>query len=186
MSELMSYSILLAVGICGDILFLANGSGVVTQPYSIWVNIKAALIFSFTHIVMALFAINIGFIIADLIPNFSQAVGLLLIAIVGIKSILETSRIMNDQRTFLIEDFQILIGVSLASSFNTVLAYMGYGLYLVQFSLSSIPVLAAFVFFTVLIGVFIGNKFHAENLGKFSKYFGGVIFIILAVFLAFH
>ncbi|MDA3906384.1 MAG: manganese efflux pump [Bacteroidales bacterium] len=186
MSEIISYSILLAAGLSSDILYLAIGSGVAMQPYSTKLNFKAALIFSFVQIIMALFAINVGFIISSFIPDFSYQMGTILIAFVGLKYMLETNKIKDESRTFLIEDSRILWRLSLASSFNTLLAFIGFGLTIIHYTLFPISMLIGFVFFTTLIGIIIGNKYNTQHLGRFGKLIGGIILIFLAVYMFFQ
>ncbi|MCD6091359.1 MAG: manganese efflux pump [Bacteroidales bacterium] len=186
MDEILSYSILLAFGLSSDLLFLAVGAGVAMHPYSVWLNLKAALVFGLVQILMAVLGINVGFFVSDLIPDFNYYLGLVLIAFVGLKFLLETNKIQNESRTFLIEDRKILWSLSFASSFNSFIAYTGFGLMLVKYSMFPIIGLAAFVFLSVLVGVFIGNKYRPEHLGRFSKFFGGIILIFLAIYLMFH
>lgn len=186
MNEMFSYAILLAFGLSTDLFFLAIGAGVTTHPYSVILNLRAALVFTLIQLIMGFFGLNIGFYISSLIPDFTYYVGLSLIAFVGLKFILETNKIQNESRTFLIEDRKILWTLSLASSFNAFIAYTGFGLMLIKYSITPIVLLAVFVFVSVLLGVFIGNKYKPELLGRYSKFFGGIIVIFLAVYLLFH
>lgn len=186
MSGILDYSILLAIALSSEILFLAIGAGVAMHPYSSWLNLKAALIFSFTQFLMAMFGINLGAIITSYIPDFYYPVGLLLIAFVGLKFILEANKIKNEKRTFLIEDKKILLSLSLAASINPFLAFIGFGMIMEKFSIVPAFILPVFVFFTVLTGIFIGNKYRPARIGRFIKYFGGLIFIYLTIYLLFQ
>jgi len=186
MSEILIYSIVLAIALSGELLFLAIGAGVAMHPYSSWLNIKAAFTFSLAQLIMATFAIFMGSLIAGFIPTFSFSAGAITIAFVGVKLILEANKVKNDSRTFLIEDPQILLGVSLAASFNTVLVFTGFGMILTTFSYSPVFILVAIAFIAVLAGIFIGNKYRPERLGRFSKYFGGLMLIFLAIYLLFQ
>jgi len=176
----------MAFALSGELLFLAIGAGVAMHPYSSWLNIKAAFSFSFIQFIMAAFAFYMGSLIAGFIPDFSFHAGIFVIAFVGVKLIIEANKVKNDSRTFLIEDTQILIAVSLAASFNTVLAFTGLGMIVNQFSYGPVLLLAAVAFVTVLLGIFIGNKYRPERLGRFSKYLGGLMLIFLAIYLLFQ
>lgn len=186
MSEILIYSIVLAFALSGELLFLAIGAGVAMHPYSFLLNVKAAFIFSLAQLIFAAFALFVGSLIAGFMPEFSFLAGAITIAFVGVKLILEANKVKNDSRTFLIEDPQILLGVSLAASFNTVLAFTGFGMVLTQFSYSPVLILAAVIWIVVLMGIFIGNKYRPERLGRFSKYSGGLILVFLAIYLLFQ
>lgn len=186
MSDMLSYAILLVFALNGDIVLLSIGAGVAMHPFSNWLNLRAALAFTFIHSVMALLAINTGFLLADFILNFSFQAGIVIIGTLGLKTIIEANAIKNDKRTFLYEDFTIVLSSALASSFNTFLAFLAYGLIMPKYSLYSIIILAVFVFLTVIAGIFIGNKYRPQYFGRFSKYFGGLIFLVIAIYLAMH
>ena len=186
MSEVLIYSIVLAIGLSGELLFLAIGAGVAMHPYSSWLNIKAAFVFGVAQFLMGAFALFMGSLIAGFIPTFSFTAGAITIIFVGIKLILEANKIKNDSRTFLIEDPQILLGVSLAASFNTVLAFTGLGMVLSQLTYSPLLILTVLVLFVVLLGIFIGNKYRPERLGRFSKYLGGLILVFCSIYLLFQ
>lgn len=184
MSEILLY-IILVFALSGELLFLAIGAGVAMHPYDSKLNIKAAITFSIAQLIFAAFALYMGSLISGFIPAFSFGAGAITIAFVGLKLVLEANKIKNDSRTFLIEDLQILLSVSLASSFNTVLAFTGLGMILKEFNYYPVILLVVVVFMTVLMGIFIGNKYRPERLGRFSKYFGGLMLIVFAIYLLF-
>lgn len=186
MSGIFIYSIILAFALSGELLFLAIGAGVAMHPYSSWLNIKAALSFSLVQFIMAAFAIFMGSLIAGFMPDFSFHAGILVIAFVGVKLIMEANKVKNDSRTFLIEEPQILIAVSLAASFNTVLAFTGFGMIINQFTYVPVIILTVVALITVLLGIFIGNKYRPERLGRFSKYLGGLMLVFFSIYLLFQ
>lgn len=186
MSEIIIYSIILSFALSGELLFLAIGAGVAMDPFSSGLSVKAALFFSLAQFIMAVFALMMGSLIAGFIPALTIYAGIIAFAFVGLKLIFEANKVKNNSRTFLIEDPRILIGVSLAASFNTVLAFTGLGMIFSQFSLAPILILTGVVLTTVLLGIFIGNKYRPERLGRFSKYLGGLMLIFLAIYLLFQ
>lgn len=186
MSDFLIYSIILAFAISGELIFLAIGAGVTMHPYSSWLNIKAAFIFGLAQFVMATFALFMGSLISGFIPEFSFMAGAIIITFVGVKLILEANKVKNNSRTFLIEDSQILLGVSLAASFNTVIVFTGLGMILTQFLYFPLLILTTIATITVFIGIFIGNKYRPERLGRFSKYLGGLLLVFFALYLLFQ
>lgn len=181
----MLYAIVLAFALSGELLFLAIGAGVAMHPYKALLNLKAAFSFAFVQFVMAAFALFMGSLIASFIPAFASNAGLISIAFVGIKLILEANKVKNDSRTFLIEDAGILVAVSLAAAFNTVIAFTGLGMINANFSFPPLIILAVVAFSLVFIGIFIGNKYRPLRLGRFSKYVGGLVLIVSALYLLF-
>ncbi len=186
MNELFMYSIILGIALSGDLIFLAIGAGVAMHPYSLKLSLKASFLIVFFQLVMAVFALNIGFLLVRLIPDFNTVVGLGLLAFVGVKFILEAIKIKNDQRTFLIEDFRVLLSLAIAASFNAVFAFLGLGLVLVKFTLIPLFALPVIAFFTLLIGIFFGNKYQPERFGRFSKLSAGLLFLVFSAYLAFY
>lgn len=187
MNEILIYSVLLAIGLVSNILCLAIVTGVAMHPYSLLLNLKSALVFSIIHSLMAVLAFNIGVLISTLIPDFSVSGGHLLTAFIGVKFVLETKKIKNERQEYLVEDIRILFGLSVASSFNTFLAFLGFGMILKEwFSWSPFVIIAGFVFVAVLLGTVIGNKIMPKNLDRYVKLFGGLLILSLSIFLLFQ
>lgn len=182
----MLYAIVLAFALSGELLFLAIGAGVAMHPYKALLNLTAAFSFALVQFVMAAFALFMGGLIASFIPAFAFSAGAISLGFVGLKLILEANKVKNDSRTFLIEDARILIGVSLAAAFNTVIAFTGFGMMYAEFSLRPIIILASIAFVVVLMGIFIGNKYRPERIGRFSKYLGGLVLLVSSIYLLFR
>jgi putative Mn2+ efflux pump MntP len=187
MNEILIYSVLLAIALVSNILCLAIITGVAMRPYSSLLNLKSALVFSIVHSLMAVLAFNIGVLISGFIPDFSVSAGHLFTAFVGVKFVLETKNIKSERREYIVEDTRILFGLSFASSFNTFLAFLGFGMILKEwFSWSPFVIIAGLVFVAVLLGTVIGNKIMPKNLGRYAKLFGGLLILLLSIFLLFQ
>jgi putative Mn2+ efflux pump MntP len=186
MNELFIYSLILGFALSGDLLFLGIGAGVAMHPYSFKLSLKASLLIVFFQAIMAVFALNIGFLLVHSISNFNKQVGIGLLAFVGMKFILEAFKIQNDQRTFLIEDFRVLFSLAIAASFNSVFAFLGMGLVLVKFTLVPLFALPFIGFFTLITGIFLGNKYRPQRFGRFSKIAAGIFFLIFSAYLTFN
>lgn len=187
MSDFLIYAILLALVLISNILSLSIGIGRVMNPYSIWLNIKAALFIGVVNLLMALFAFNIGIIISGFIIDFTEYVGHLITAFVGLKLILETNKNEMEKRELLIEDSLTLFGLSFASSFNTFLVFLGFGLIWTKWVFwTPFLLVAILIFISVIFGTIIGNKYKAGNFGLRVKFIGGVFLILLSSFLIFQ
>lgn len=187
MDQILIYSILLSFVLASAIFNLAIGAGVLMKPYSAWIHLKSALIFSFINFIMAIFGYNIGLLISEYIPDFSVSIGHILTAFIGLKLVLENYRVRNAKEAFLYEDPLILRSLSLMSSINSFLAFIGFGL-IIRSEVLFYPafILFAFVFFAVVIGIAIGYKFRSFVLGKYVKMFCGYFLIAMSIFFLFQ
>lgn len=183
MSEPSILLALVALALSGDLLFLAIGAGVTLHPYSKKTNLSVALTFALVHFLMASFALFIGHLFFGFIPEFARYAGLFLLVFTALKFIFETNKIKNHNRTFFVEDKRILLGVSVASSFNSLFVYLAIGLLFPAIRFSPVYIYTAVVFLSVLFGVFIGNKYRPERFGRFSKYLGGLGLLFLSIYL---
>jgi putative Mn2+ efflux pump MntP len=157
------------------------------DPYSNWLNLKSALSIGFVNSLMAILAFNIGIIISGFILDFTVYVGHLITAFVGLKLILETNKNEIGKREFLVEDTPILFGLSFASSFNTFLVFLGFGLITKEWIFwPPFIIIAVTVFVSVIIGIIIGNKYRPKSFGRHIKFIGGVFLILLSAFLIFQ
>lgn len=179
-------ALIISLALAGDLFFLAIGAGVSLQPYARWMHFRAALVFAFVHFLMAFLALHIGKLVAGMVPDFHKQAAQIILAFVGIKFFLEANRIKNSSRTFLIEDRQILIGISVASSFNALLAFVALGMLYGHVQKTSLFIYTLVVFVTLVLGIMLGNLYRPERLGRFSKYVGGLVLMGLAIFLLFQ
>jgi putative Mn2+ efflux pump MntP len=163
-----------------DVFFLSISGGVTQQPYK-WVNsLKISLAFSFSQLLAGGLGLLIAKLIFPLITDFSAMAGSLLVAFFGSKMLQEAVKVKNEQRTFLIEDKEILLPLALASSLNTFVIFVGLGFLMVPF-IPSLSALIASIFFLSLIGQFIGSHYRPLRLGRSSKFAGGLLIILFII-----
>jgi len=89
-------------------------------------------------------------------------------------------KVKNEERTYVLEDHQILGAISLASSFNIFIAFLGLGILGVDF-IPSIIVLLLAAFSVSQLGLFAGSHYQPVRLGRFSKFTAGLLILVLTI-----
>lgn len=163
-----------------DLLFLSIAGGVTLRPFQWVVTLKISLVFAMVQGLTAFIAILIAHFLEPLISNFAVITGSILVAFVAIKMLTDARKVKNEERTFILEDKQILGSLSLASSFNILLAFLGLGLLGVDF-IPSVLVLLITIVFISQFGLFVGSHYQPERLGRFSKFAAGLLILIFTM-----
>ena len=167
-----------------DIFFLSISGGVTLQPYSWLKTIKTSAIFAFSQVIAAGLGFGIAKLIFPLIADFAEISGVLLIGFFAFKMTQEAVKVRNEQRTFLIEDNDIILPLALASSLNTFVFFVGLGFLKTPY-IESIIVLSVAVVIISQIGLFIGSHYRPQRIGRSSKLAAGISIIILILLFYF-
>lgn len=163
-----------------DIFFLSISGGVTQQPFR-WVNtLKVSIVFSVSQLIAGSLGLLVAGLIFPLISNFAFMAGILLVGFFGSKMMQEAIKVKNEERTYLIENKEILYPVALASSLSTFVIFVGLGFLEVPF-LTPLSVLFGSIFFISQFGQFIGSHYKPIRLGRTSKLMGGLLIIILLI-----
>ncbi|MCK5857689.1 MAG: manganese efflux pump [Bacteroidales bacterium] len=163
-----------------DIFFLSISGGVTLQPYN-WVKtLKASAVFAFSQLLAAGLGIGISVLILPLIIDFSDIAAALLIGFFAFKMAQEAVKVKNEQRTFLIEDNDIILPLALASSLNTFVFFVGLGLLNIPYQ-ESITALIISTLALSQLGLFIGSHYRPERIGRSSKLLAGISIILLLI-----
>jgi len=128
----------------------------------------------------AVLAIFMAQLLHPLIQSFAETTGSVLLVFVAVKMMTDARKVKNEERTFVVEDQQILMALSLASSFNILLAFLGLGLLGIAYS-PSIYVLLGAIFIISQFGIFVGSHYQPIRLGRFSKFAAGLLILVLTV-----
>lgn len=150
------------------------------RPYK-WVEAqKISLALAISQSLAALLGIFMAQLLETLVVSYSQITGSILIAFIGIKLMSDARKIKNEDRTYVLEDRQILGSISIASSFNILLAFLGLGM----LGLSYMPSLLVFLLAAFLIsqfGLFSGSHYQPIRLGRFAKFTAGLFILVLTI-----
>lgn len=163
-----------------DLFFLSIAGGVTLRPYQWPVAQKISLAFSLAQSIAALIAIFIAQLLEPLISSYMHMMGSILLIYVAIKMLVDARKVKNEERTYVLEDHQILGAISLASSFNIFIAFLGLGLLGVDF-IPSIIVLLLSAFSISQFGLFAGSHYQPVRLGRFSKFLAGLMILVLTI-----
>jgi len=167
-----------------DIFFLSISGGVTFQPYKSLGSFKISLAFVLSQAVFATAGLYLGTYMQSLFTNLSLLVATSLIGFFAFKMIQEAIKVKNEQRTFLIEDNDIILPLALASSLNTFVFFVGLGFLKIPY-IESIIVLSVAVVIISQIGLFIGSHYRPQRIGRSSKLAAGISIIILILLFYF-
>jgi len=163
-----------------DIFFLSISGGVTLQPYRWSSSLKVSIVFSLSQIIAGFIGLLISSLILPLISEFSFIAGVILVGFFGSKMMQEAVKVKNEERTYLIENNEILYPLALASSLNTFVIFVGLG-FLEASYIISLSVLFISIFFVSQFGQFIGSHYKPIRLGRSSKLLGGFLIIVLLI-----
>lgn len=163
-----------------DIFFLSISGGVTLQPYRWSSSLKVSIVFSLSQIIAGFIGLLISSLILPLISEFSFIAGVILVGFFGSKMMQEAVKVKNEERTYLIENNEILYPLALASSLNTFVIFVGLG-FLEASYIISLSVLFISIFFVSQFGQFIGSHYKPIRLGRSSKLMGGFLIIVLLI-----
>ncbi len=163
-----------------DIFFLSISGGVTLRPFQYPFALKTAAIFALSSFLAAIIALGFAWFIHPLLENFSNMIGHVLIAFVGIKFMNDARKFKNTDRTYLLEDNRIIWLSALASSLVILLAFLGIGFIVAYIQISTLVILIS-VFMLGFLGVFIGSHYQPRRLGRYSKFAAGLLMLILVI-----
>jgi len=163
-----------------DIFFLSISGGVTLQPYRWSSSLKVSIVFSLSQIIAGFIGLLISSLILPLISEFSFIAGVILVGFFGSKMMQEAVKVKNAERTYLIENKEILYPLALASSLNTFVIFVGLG-FLEASYIISLSVLFISIFLFSQFGQFIGSHYKPIRLGRSSKLMGGLLIIVLLI-----
>ena len=169
--------------VCMDIFFLSLSGGVTLVPFQWKTSLFISIVFSLSQLVAGTLGLLIASFILPLISSFSAIAGALLIAFFGSKMLQEAYKVKNVERTYLLEDREILFPLTLASSLSTFVIFVGLGFLQAPY-IPTLIILFASAFFLSQIGLFSGSHYRPLRLGRYSKFAGGFL-IIIAIILNF-
>jgi putative Mn2+ efflux pump MntP len=171
---------IIPVLLSADVFFLSISGGVTVRPFKYAFAFKIAAVFALSSFLAAIIALGFAWSINPLIENFSNLVGHVLLAFVGIKFLNDARKIKNVDRTYLLEDNKIILLSAVASSLMILIAYLGLGLISPNiWSSSGIILISAFIL--GFLGVFIGSHYQPLRLGRYSKFAAGLSILIMTI-----
>ena len=163
-----------------DIFFLSISGGVTMQPYRWGMTLKNSLIFSVFQAFAGLIAFYLAQLISPLVSDYSALAGSMFTAYIGLKMMSEAIKVKNEQRTFLIEDIQILWPLALASSINAFTLFFGLGFFKIPLQASLITLFVS-IFIISQVGQFIGSHYRPIRIGRSSKFAGGLFILVIII-----
>lgn len=163
-----------------EIFFLSISGGVTMSSFNWKLALKNSLIFAAVTLLGAIVGLLFSMLLGSLLSGIALITGSLLVGFMGVKMMIEAHKIKNIDRTFLLEDNGILWPLAIASSLNTLIFYVGLGLMEVPFLKSMIIIFICTLLFSI-IGQFFGSHYRPLRLGRYSKFAGGFLIVLVII-----
>lgn len=140
--------------------------------------LKMALTFSVFHIIM----ITLGWVIGDtflkLISIYDHWLAFGLLAGIGCKMLIESTK-KQEEKSFMIEQWSVLLPLSIATSIDALVVGLGLGLENTSLWLVN-TMMGLVIFFISFFGIYLGSKTTFLSAKK-AELFGGVALILIGI-----
>lgn len=114
------------------------------------------------------------------VSTFDHWIAFGILAIIGLKMIIEAVKESSDKESFNIKMMKVLLWLSVATSIDAFVVGMGFAFLKVNILYAVISI-AVVTFLLTLLGVFLGKKFGNLINSKWAEIVGGVILIGIGV-----
>ena len=172
--------IIIAIGLSMDSFAVSLASGICHKKNC---RILALLIAIFFGVFQGAFA-GMGWLLSStvkhLIEQIDHWVAFVLLLLIGGKLILGAIRSDPAQKSFNIESYLVLLGLSVATSIDALIAGMGFGF----LNMHIVPVMIVIGLVTVFFsfsGFLIGSRNGYKLLGKRAEIIGGIMIIAIGI-----
>ncbi|MCK4678569.1 MAG: manganese efflux pump [Bacteroidales bacterium] len=142
--------------------------------------VKIAAYFTMFQVLFLLAGWLLGMALFSLFDHMAQMVSFAIFSVIGLKMIWESFKLHMEASYYDLRNFKILVGLSLAAGFNTLIA--GVGINFIGVLLSKALIMISFMaIFSTLLGLGTGQRFGCRYRGRWVKFVGGLIFIGVGV-----
>lgn len=170
--------LLVAIALSLDAAAVSAANGAHHHRMSLVKALKISFFFGFFQFFMPLVGWLIGSGLEKIISKFDHWVAFLLLAVLGIKMILESLK-PTEEKTIDIHNIKILLLLSVATSIDALVVGMTFALLPINIW-PAIIVIGFTTFILSLISVYIGKR-CGERWGKKAEIVGGLILIVIGL-----
>ncbi len=166
--------VLIGIGLSFDTFAVSVSTGLLKNTIRFWQGVRVAIILAFLQALMPLLGWFGGSQVADYIESIDHWVAFGLLAIVGIKMIIDAFKKEEDEKTNPLL-LSVLIIMGLATSIDALvvgvsLAFVEVNIYL------AVIIIGAITFLAAMIGMLMGKSANKKS-GKKVEIIGGLILI---------
>lgn len=177
--------ILIGVGVSMDAFAVSLTNGMVFKELPLKKTIAVPLFFAFFQGLMPLLGFSLGTLFASIITDYAKYAVLLILGLIGIKTMKEGLFKENKDPSCEIQDkeckfsYKILLLQAVATSIDAFAVGISLSLVAVDLALS-LSIIVSITFALCLLALFLGRRF-GSLLGSRAEIAGGLILIVIAV-----
>jgi len=167
--------ILLTLGLSTDLFAVTVSSTLDNKTFKEQM-MKVASFFTMFQVLFILAGWLLGNVLEGLLGEMAQALIFAIFTVIGLKMIWEAFKIKPEERNFPLDNFKVLLAVSMATAFNALIVGIGV-------NFASIPLKETLVSMSIsalvlsLLGLIIGKRYGCRYKGKWMKVLGGLTLI---------
>jgi putative Mn2+ efflux pump MntP len=180
MSELDIPSILfIALGLSADCFAVALSGSISMRSVSLLQRLRTSLTFGFFQALMPILGWLAGRTVVNLIADYDHWVAFILLALIGVKMIWESTRNKENRNKVDITGGLILLTLAVATSIDALAVGVTFAFLKVRIVLAS-SLIGIVAFIITMFSFAIGGK-AGKLIGKRAETIGGVILIIIGL-----
>jgi len=170
--------LLIAVALSFDSMAVGAANGASHHRMSIKKSLEISLSFGFFQALMPFLGWIIGGGFQKIIADYDHWVAFILLAILGIKMILESIKDTEEKSTD-IHNFKVLILLSVATSIDALVVGISFAFLPIKIW-EAVPIIGIVTFILTLFSIHFGKK-CGEYWGKKAEVIGGIILILIGL-----
>ncbi len=174
---------IIALGLAMDCFTIAISNSSVSGEVKPGIPLKVAIAFSFAHVLLLYLGHALGGVIQHLFEGVEPRVAFIILAIIGVKMILEARKRHPRQKVFDINQTSVILVLSLATGMDAFLT--GVAVAMTTIGLNMATTIVALTVFILTLGGMTGGKQLGVAFAQRTAYFGGAFLLLAATtFLA--
>lgn len=171
--------IIIAIGLTFDTFAVSISTGLVANHIRFWQATKVAVTLAFFQALMPFIGWFIGTQVKHLISNYDHWIAFGLLAIIGIKMIIESLKKEEDKKDFNPFKPSVLIGMAIATSIDALIVGVSFAFIKVNIYYS-VGIIGFVTYVVAMLGMLFG-KSAGKWFGKKMEIIGGLILIGIGV-----
>jgi len=169
---------IIALGLAMDCFTIAISNSSISGLVKPGIPLKTAIAFAFAHLVLLFAGHWLGQVIGSMFVGLEALVAFIILAIIGMKMIMEVRKRHPKSKVFDINRAQVVVVLSLATAMDAFLAGIALGITGLRIYLAG-ALIAFTVFILTLAGMASGKDFGMVYARR-TAYFGGAFMLMAA------
>lgn len=171
---------IIAIGLAMDCFAVSLSSSICMPCLKRSDILRIALFFGLFQGGMPVIGWLLGNAFYDSVSSIDHWIAFGILAIIGLKMIIEAAKDSNEKESFNIKAMKVLLWLSVATSIDAFVIGMGFAFLQVNIVVA-VLVIGGITFLLSLLGVYLGKKFGNLIQSKWAEIAGGVILVGIGV-----